>query len=149
MHIGGSSPFNKKEWVKNGQCAIGLSLFLLFCLSRDKQHTVLKLGIFCNLFPGSSSHPDCHSSNTHLLARDSSEWDELNVANKGIFSCSVCSWITPNAHMTRDSDNLLPIFCQIHIYSSRICTMTLERSDVRLNIAFKSDSIKNYFLLEQ
>ena len=33
-----------------------LSQFLLFCLSKDKQHTVLKLGIFCVIyFPG--AHP--------------------------------------------------------------------------------------------
>ena len=49
MHIGGSSPFNKKEWVrkkKNGQCAIGPSQFLLFCFSEDKIYILLILGIF-------------------------------------------------------------------------------------------------------
>ena len=35
------------------------------------------------------------------------EWDELNqgVTSKDIFSCSVFSWITPNAHRDPDKDN--------------------------------------------
>ena len=45
MHTGGSSPFNKKEWVIKEwpMCnrAITVSSFL-FCLSEDKQYILLK-----------------------------------------------------------------------------------------------------------
>ena len=50
MHIGGSSPFNKKEWVIKEwpmyNRAITVSSFLLWtCKSEDKQYILLILGI--------------------------------------------------------------------------------------------------------
>ena len=68
MHIGGSSPFNKKERVRKEwpMCkrAITVSSFLFV----QGQNILLILGIFC-IFSGNSSHSDCHSSNIYLFVR--------------------------------------------------------------------------------
>ena len=72
MHIGGSSPFNKKEWVRKEwpMCnrAITVSSFLFF---RGQDIQSFNTGnIWYNLFSGNSSHSDCHSSNIYLFVRD-------------------------------------------------------------------------------
>ena len=60
MHIGGSSPFNKKEWViqECPRCnwAITVSSFL-FVRGQTKH----------SFNSGNSSHSDCHSSNIYLF----------------------------------------------------------------------------------
>ena len=70
------------------------SFFFSICLRTD--NTVLKLGIFHVIY-FLGTHPT--QTATILICIFVWEWDELNrgVANKGIFSCSVCSWITPNS----------------------------------------------------
>ena len=71
---------------------------------------------------------------------------DTSVANKGIFSCWVCSRISPwpeTQIKTVSSPSLVK-----SIYSSRICTKT-GCSYFKLNIAFCDESVKNDFSLEQ
>ena len=72
MHIGGSSPFNRKEWVRKEwpMCnrAITVSSFLFF--RGQDIHSFNTGNILYNLFSGNSSHSDCHSSNIYLFVRD-------------------------------------------------------------------------------
>ena len=71
MHIGGSSPFNKKEWVRKEwpMCnrAITVSSFLFF--RGQAIHSFNTGNILYNLFSGNSAHSDCHSSNIYLFVR--------------------------------------------------------------------------------
>ena len=71
MHTGGSSPFNKKEWVRKEwpMCnrAITVSSFLFF--PGQNIHSFNTGNIWYNLFSGNSSHSDCHSSNIYLFVR--------------------------------------------------------------------------------
>ena len=72
MHIGGSSPFNKKEWVIKDwpicNRAITVSSFLF--VWGQTIHSFNTGNILYNLFSGNSSHSDCHSSNIYLFVRD-------------------------------------------------------------------------------
>ena len=72
MHIGGSSPFNRKEWVIKEwpMCnwAITFSSFLF--VWGQTIHYFNTGNILCNLFSGNSSHSDCHSSNIYLFVCD-------------------------------------------------------------------------------
>ena len=72
MHIGGSSPFNKKEWVIKEwpMCnqAITVSSFLF--VRGQTIHSFNTGNILYNLFSRNSSHSDCHSSNIYLFVRD-------------------------------------------------------------------------------
>ena len=65
IHIGGSSPFNKKEWVIKEwpmyNRAITISSFLF--VRGQTIHSFSIGNILYNLFSGNSSHSDCHSSN--------------------------------------------------------------------------------------
>ena len=69
MHIGGSSPFNKKEWVRKEwpMCnpAITVSSFLF--VRGQNIHSFNTGNILYKLFSGNSSHSDCHSSNIYLF----------------------------------------------------------------------------------
>ena len=71
MHTGGSSPFNKKEWIRKEwpMCnqAITVSSFLFF--RGQAIHSFNTGNILYNLFSGNSSHSDCHSSNIYLFVR--------------------------------------------------------------------------------
>ena len=68
MHIGGSSPFNKKEWVITEwpMCnwAITVSSFLF--VWGQTIHSFKTGNILCNLFPRNSSHSDWHNCNICL-----------------------------------------------------------------------------------
>ena len=72
IHIGGSSPFNKKEWVIKEwpMCnrAITVSSFLF--LWGQTIHSFSIGNILYNLFSGNLSHSNCHSSNIYLFVRD-------------------------------------------------------------------------------
>ena len=71
MHIGGSSPFNKKEWVRKEwpMCnrAITVSSFLF--VRGQNIHSFNAGNILYNLFSGNWSHSDGHSSNIYLFVR--------------------------------------------------------------------------------
>ena len=146
--------------VQSGYHSFFFSVCLRTLQSKEPKHsprTNNTLGIFCVIY-----FPQAHPTQTatiliyicwHVILSLRMRCANRGVANKGTFSCSVYSWITPNAHMARDpnKDNLLPILVK-SMYSSRICTKT-GCSYFKLNIAFRdeseSDSIKNDFLLEQ
>ena len=72
MHTGGSSPFNKKEWVRKEwpvcNRAITVSSFP-FVRGQDI-HSFNSANILYNLFSGNSSHSDCHSFNIYLFVRE-------------------------------------------------------------------------------
>ena len=74
MHTGGSSPFNKKEWVIKEwpMCnrAITVSSFLVVRGQNTHTQKINNGNILYNLFPGNSSHSDCHSSNIYLFVCD-------------------------------------------------------------------------------
>ena len=71
MRIGGSSPVNKKEWVRKEwpMCnrAITVSSFLF--VRGQTIHSFNTENILYNLFSGNSSHSDCHSSNIYVCVR--------------------------------------------------------------------------------
>ena len=112
MHTGGSSPFNKKEWVIKEwpmyNWAITVSSFLLWmCKSEDKQYILLILEISYIIYI--------------FICAWFQVWeqDELNrnVAIKGILSCRICSQISPNANMAGnpDENNHSPLSCHFCI----------------------------------
>ena len=72
MHIGGSSPFNKKEWVIKEwpMCSWAVTVSSFLFVRGQTTHRFKTGNISWNLFPGSSSHSECHNSNIYLLARD-------------------------------------------------------------------------------
>ena len=73
MNIGGSTPFNKTEWVRKEwpmtMCnrAITVSSFLFVWWQMT--HSFNTGNILYNLFSRNSSHSDCHSSNIYLFVR--------------------------------------------------------------------------------
>ena len=71
MHTGGSSPFNKKEWVIKewSMCTRAITVSSFLFLRGQTIHSFSTGNIWCNLFSGNSSHSDCHSSNI-LFVRD-------------------------------------------------------------------------------
>ena len=72
IHIGGSSPFNKKEWViKEWPMCNQATTVSSFLFVREQTIHSFSIGnILYNLFSRNSSHSDCHSSNIHLFVRD-------------------------------------------------------------------------------
>ena len=156
IHIGGSSPFNKKEWVIKEwpmyNRAITISSFLF--VRGQTIHSFSIGNIWYNLFSGNSSHSD--SSNIYLFVRDfrsengmsstemSPSWASLAAESAAEFP------LTPTWPGTQMKTISLPSLV-ISVYKSNIWTKT-GWSYFRLNIDCKdereSDNIKNYFPLE-
>ena len=113
MHTGGSSPFNKKQWVIKEwpMCSRAITVSSSLFVRGQTTHCFNTVIYFLGAYPTQTATILIYIC-WHMIL--SLKMDELNrgVANTGIF---VCSWITPNAHIARDPDNLLPIFGQIHI----------------------------------
>ena len=113
--------------------------------------------ISCNLFPGSSSHSDCHNSNIYLLARDFKSENGMSSTEASPTRASLAAAsadelpLTPTWPGTQTETISFQSLIE-SIYSSRIWTKT-GCSYFRLNIGFsdesESDNIKNDFLLEQ
>ena len=72
MHIGGSSPFSKKEWVIKEwpMCSQAITVSSFLFVRGQTIHSFSTGNIWCNLFSGNSSHSDCHSSNIYLFVPD-------------------------------------------------------------------------------
>ena len=72
MHIGGSSPFNKKEWVITEwpMCNQAITVSSFPFVRGQTIHSFNTGNILYNLFSGNSSHSDCHSSNIYLFVCD-------------------------------------------------------------------------------
>ena len=72
IHIGGFSPFNKKEWVINEwpMCSRAITVSSFLFVRGQTIHSFNTGNILCNLFSGNSSHSDCYSSNIYLFVRD-------------------------------------------------------------------------------
>ena len=72
MHIGGSSPFNKKEWVIKEwpMCKRAITVSSFLFVRGQTIHSFNTGNIWCNLFSGNLSHSACHSSNIYLFVRD-------------------------------------------------------------------------------
>ena len=128
MHIGGSSPFNKKEGVRKEwpMCnrAITVSPFLFV----REQDILLILGIFY-IFSRNSSHSDCHSSNIYLFVRGFRSENgmcstAMSPSRASLAAESQCSRISPNANMAGNPDerSLPPLV--ISVYNSKIWTKT-------------------------
>ena len=119
MHIGSSSPFNKKEWVRKEwpMCnqAITVSSFLFF--QGQDIHSFNTGNILYNLFSGNSSYSDCYSSNIYLFEHGFRSENGMSSTIKGNLSCRICSRISPNANMARnpDENNLSPLSCHFCI----------------------------------
>ena len=156
IHIGGSSPFNKrviKEWPMCNR-AITVSSFLF--LRGQTIHSFSIGNILYNLFSGNSSHSDCHSSNIYLFVRDFRSENGMSSTKMSPSRASSAAesaakfplmptW--PGTQMKTIS--LLSLV--ISVYKSNIWTKA-GWSYFRLNINCKdereSDNIKNDFLLE-
>ena len=68
MHIGSSSPFNKKWVMKEWQTCNRAIIVSSFLLVWGQTIYSFRLGhTLCSLFFGNSSHSDCQSSNIYLL----------------------------------------------------------------------------------
>ena len=72
IHIGGSSPFNKKEWVIKEwpMCNRAITISSILFVRGLTIHSFSIGNILYNLFSGNSSNSDCHSSNIYLFVRD-------------------------------------------------------------------------------
>ena len=158
MHIGGSSPFNKKEWViKECQCAIRPSQSLLFCLSEDKQNILLTLGMsYIIYFSGKSSHSDCHSSNIYLFVRDFRSENgmsstEMSPPRASLAAESAAEFpLMPTWPGTQMKTISLPSLV-ISVYNSKIWTKTgwsYFTFNIDCNDERESDNIKKDFSLE-
>ena len=68
MHTGGSSPFNKKEWVIKEwpMCNRAITVISFLFVPGQTIHSFNTGNILYNLFSRNSSHSDCHSSNIYL-----------------------------------------------------------------------------------
>ena len=71
IHTGGSSPFNKKEWVIKEwpMCNRALTVSSFLFVRGQPIHSFNTGNMLCNLFSENSSHSDCHSSNIYLFVR--------------------------------------------------------------------------------
>ena len=145
------SPFNEKEWViKNGQCAIGPSQSLLFCLSDDKQYILLILGI-SYIFSGNSSHSDCHSSNIYLFVRDFRSENGMSSTEMSPSRASLAAEYAPKIPLmptwpgTQMKTVSLPSLV-ISVYYSKIWTKTgwsYFRFNIDCNDERETDNINN------
>ena len=160
IHIGGSSPFNKKEWVIKEwpMCnrAITVSSFLF--VQGQTIHSFSIGNIFYNLFSRNSSHSDCHSSNIYLFVHDFRSENgmsstEMSPSRASLAAESAAEFpLMPTWPGTQMKTISLPsLVISVYIYKSNIWTKT-GWSYFRLNIDCKdereSDNIKNDFPLE-
>ena len=99
MDIGGSSPFNKKQWVIKewSMCNRVITVSSFLFVQGQTTHCFNAGNISCNLFPESSSHSDCHNSNIYLLAHDFKSEGEYQISPL-TFSC----WNEVNPLQTAD-----------------------------------------------
>ena len=158
MHIGGSSPFNKKEWVRKEwpmcKWAITVSSFLF--VWGQNVHSFNTGNILYNLFSGNSSHSDCHSSNVYLFVRgfrseNGMSSTEMSPSRASLAAESAAEFplmpTWPGTQMKTISLCALVIF----VYNSKICTKTgwsYFRFKIDCNDERESDNIKNDFSLE-
>ena len=159
MHIDGSSPFNKKEWVIKEwpMCSRAITVSSFLFVRGQTTHCFNTGNISCNLFPRSSSHSDCQHSNIYLLARDFQSENgmrstEVSPTRASLATASAAELpLMPTWPGTQTKTVSFPSLVK-SIYSPRIWTKT-GCSYFRLNIAFsdesESGSIKNDFLLER
>ena len=158
MHIGGSSPFNKKEWViKEWPMCNRAIIDSSFLFVRGQTiHSFNTGNIWCNLFSGNSSHSDCHSSNIYLFVRDFGSENgmsstEMSPSRASLAAESAAEFpLMPTWPGTQMKTIYLPSLV-ISVYNSKIWTK-IGWSYFRFNIDCKdereSDSIKNDFPLE-
>ena len=159
MHIGGSSPFNKKEWVTNEwpMCnrAITVSSFLF--VRGQTIHSFSSGNIWCNLFSGNSSHSDCHSSNIYLFVRgfrseNGMSSTEMSPSRASLTAESAAEFPLMPAWPGTQMKTISLLSLVISVYNSKICTK-IGWSYFWLNIDCKdereSDNLKNDFPLEQ
>ena len=122
MHIGGSSPFNKKEWVRKEWPMCNWAIAVSSCPRTNRQeetviHSFNTGNNLYNLYSRNSSHSDCYSSNIYLFV-----------------------------HGFRSLPSLV-----ISVYNSKIWTKTgwsYFRFNIDCNDERESDNIKNDFSLE-
>ena len=158
MHIGGSSPFNKKEWVIKEwpMCnrAITVSSFLF--VRGQTIHSFNTGNILHNLFSGNSSHLDCHSSNVYFVVRDFRSENgmsstEMSPSKASLAAESAAEFpLMPTWPGTQMKTIPLPSLV-ISVYNSKIWTKTgwsYFRFNIECNDERESDNIKNDFPLE-
>ena len=131
MHIGGSSPFNKKEWVRKEwpMCnrAITVSSFLFF--RGQDIHSFNTGNIWYNLFSGNSSHSACHSSNIYLFVRgfrseNGMSSTEMSPSRASLAAESAAEFpLMPTWPETQMKTISLPSLV-ISVYNSKIWTKT-------------------------
>ena len=158
IHIGGSSPFNKKEWVIKEwpMCNRAITISSILFVRGQTIHSFSIGNILYNLFSGNSSHSDCHSSNIYLFVRNLRSENGMSSTEMSPSRASLAAesaaefplmptW--PGTQMKTISLASLVIF----VYKSNIWTKT-GWSYLRLYIDCKdqreSDTIKNDFPLE-
>ena len=157
MHTGGSSPFNKKEWVIKEwpMCnrAITVSSFLF--VQGQTVHSFNIGNILRNLFSGNSFHSDCHSSNIYLFVHDFRSENgvsstEMSPSRASLAAESATEFpLMPTRPGTQMKTISLP-FLVISVNKSNIWTKT-GWSYFRLNIDCKDEresDIKNDLPLE-
>ena len=160
MHIGGSSPFNKKEWVRKEwpMCnqAITLSSFLFF--RGQDIHSFNTWNILYNFFSGNSSHSesDCYSSNIYLFVRgfrseNGMSSTKMSPSRASLAAESAAEFpLKPIWPGTRMKTISLPSLV-ISVYNSKIWTKTgwsYFRFNIDCNDERESGNIKNDFSLE-
>ena len=158
MHIGGSSPLNKKEWVRKEwplcNRAITVSSFLFF---RGQDIHFNTGNIWYNLFSGNSSHSHCHSSSIYLFVRgfrseNGMSSTEMSPSTASLAAESAAEFpLMPTWPGTQMKTISLPSLV-ISVYISKIWTKTgwsYFRFNIDCNDERESDNIKNDFSLEE
>ena len=123
MHIGGSSPFNKKEWVRKEwpMCnrAITVSSFLF--VWGQNIHSFNTGNILYNLFSGNSSHSDCHSSNIYLFvcgfrSENGMSSTKMSPSRASLAAESAAEFpLMPNGREPRWKQSLSPLLSFLYI----------------------------------
>ena len=158
MHTGGSSPFNKKEWVRKEwpMCnrAITVSSFLF--VRGQNIHSFNTGNILYILFSGNSSHSDCHSSNIYLFvcgfrSENGMSSTEMSPSRASLAAKYAAEFpLMPTWPVTQMKTISIPSLV-IFVYNSKIWTKTgwsYFRFKIKCNDERESDNIKNDFSLE-
>ena len=107
MHIGGSSPFNKKDWVIKEwpMCNLAITVSSVLFVRGQIMHCLKSIHILFILFSRNSPHSDCHRSNTYLFVRGfRSEKGMSSTEMSPTRASLIYSRISSNAHMAGDPD---------------------------------------------
>ena len=158
MHIGSSSPFNKKEWVRKEwpMCNRATTVSSFLFVWGQNIHSVNTRNILYNLFSGNSSHSDCHSSNIYLFvhgirSENGMSSTEMSPSRASLAAESAAEFLLMPTWLGTQMKTIFLPSLVIFVYNSKIWTKagwSYFRFKIDCNDEKESDNIKNDFSLE-